>query len=200
MDPSDLPLDGNPCTFDECDGDKPFNPALPDKSPCPGEDSGICVLGQCKDCSEVLDVQTCSSGFECDKDQCVPLTCKNNLKEDPETDTDCGGPACRVCKEDLSCLEPSDCLSNVCTANICQKSTHADGQKNDTETGVDCGHPGGLSNMCADGEGCGASNDCKSGVCYLGICQAPTCVDATQNGEETGVDCGGPAPCSPCTK
>ena len=32
--------------------------------------------------------------------------------------------------------------------------------------------------------------DCISGVCWAGKCQAPTCTDGVQNGEEGGVDCG----------
>jgi len=39
---------------------------------------------------------------------------------------------------------------------------------------------------------------CESGVCTNGRCQAPTCHDGVQNGDETGVDCGGSCPaCAP---
>jgi len=44
---------------------------------------------------------------------------------------------------------------------------------------------------CAAGLGCVTSTDCQSGVCTNGICQAPSCDDAVQNGAETDVDCGG---------
>jgi sulfatase modifying factor 1 len=44
-----------------------------------------------------------------------------------------------------------------------------------------------------DGQGCGTSDDCESGVCTDSICQAPTPTDGVKNGDETDVDCGGPS-------
>jgi len=79
---------------------------------------------------------------------------------------------------------------------VCQAPTHTDGIKNDDETGVDCGYPAGPTYACADGEGCKDASDCKSAVCYSGICLAPTCKDAVKNGSETRPDCGGE--CPPC--
>ena len=95
-------------------------------------------------------------------------------------------------------LQASDCTSGVCTGGVCQAPTHTDGIKNDDETGVDCGYPAGptYTYACADGEGCKDASDCKSAVCYSGICLAPTCKDAVKNGSETGPDCGGE--CPPC--
>lgn len=49
----------------------------------------------------------------------------------------------------------------------------------------------------APGEPCDTYEDCASRACSNGVCQAPTCSDGWRNGEETGVDCGGPD-CSPC--
>lgn len=49
----------------------------------------------------------------------------------------------------------------------------------------------------AAGEACTENADCASDICQSGFCQAPTCSDGLQNGEESGVDCGGPA-CVPC--
>jgi hypothetical protein len=195
VDPSDVPYDNNSCTYDLCDGEKPVNNPLPDKSPCPGEDSGICVLGQCEECSEVLGVLTCKSGFQCVEISCVPMTCQDSLQSWPETGTDCGGPECLPCDEGYPCNKDRDCLSNLCDdAGLCTKSTHTDGVKNDSETGIDCGYWDGPPHLCKDWEGCGSSMDCMSAVCYFGECQAPTCVDATENGDETGVDCGGSCP------
>jgi plastocyanin len=48
-----------------------------------------------------------------------------------------------------------------------------------------------------DNEACIAGTDCVSGVCAMNVCQAPTCMDMVQNGNETDVDCGG-ADCGPC--
>jgi len=64
-----------------------------------------------------------------------------------------------------------------------------DGQKNGSESGVDCG-----AYTCGagpDGEDCHAHPDCLSKVCYQGKCQTPSCFDGVQNGDETGADCGG---------
>jgi hypothetical protein len=93
----------------------------------------------------------------------------------------------------------TDCASGVCQDFICQKATHSDGVKNDSETGVDCGYPEAPAHSCEDGEGCFASDDCASFVCYGGTCNPPTCSDSVMNGLETGVDCGvGIENCPPC--
>jgi len=73
--------------------------------------------------------------------------------------------------------------------------TCSDGIQNQSETGIDCGGPN--CGGCNPGGGCVLASDCLSGVCSLGICQAPSCVDAVQNGTETGIDCGGGI-CAPC--
>jgi hypothetical protein len=67
--------------------------------------------------------------------------------------------------------------------------------KNGKETDVDCG--GGVCTKCVPGKVCSLGADCTSAVCKAGLCQAPTCSDATKNGTETGVDCGGGA-CATC--
>ena len=67
------------------------------------------------------------------------------------------------------------------------------------QTDVDCG--GFLcGNKCELGLQCNQNSDCASGVCSdEGLCQAPTCEDGVRNGEETGVDCGGPN-CEACSQ
>jgi hypothetical protein len=47
------------------------------------------------------------------------------------------------------------------------------------------------------GEACSEREFCRSGICDDSVCAAPTCADGVQNGNETGIDCGGGA-CSPC--
>lgn len=49
----------------------------------------------------------------------------------------------------------------------------------------------------AVGASCAGSDICESGVCSGGECAAPACDDGVQNGNETGIDCGGGG-CSPC--
>ena len=63
-----------------------------------------------------------------------------------------------------------------------------DGVHNDAETGLDCGAPS--CPLCPAGEGCLTGDDCESGVCWAGICEAPSCFDGVRNDDEAGVDCG----------
>lgn len=196
-DPSDIPDDANWCTIDTCDGDMPANTNAPDKAPCPGGLQGICVEGKCWECAAVLGVY-CPNPMEhsCSWDMCVPYQCTNHKPDGLETYTDCGGPICHKCGSSASCKIDSDCLSGLCKDGNCAFPSTTDGVKNGEETGVDCGYPGGQPYQCKDGEGCKVAADCMSAVCYNSTCQAPTCIDATKNGAETGVDCGGE--CSPC--
>ena len=192
-DPSDFPDDGNWSTIDTCEGDMPANTNSPPESPCPGAIQGICDGGKCQDCSLSLKVY-CPMGYSCDGDECTPYQCLNAKLDGQETYMDCGGPVCRKCGSPSWCKIDSDCKSGVCKEGECAFPSTTDGVKNGEETGVDCGYPGGPPYTCKDGEGCKLATDCKSAVCYKGLCQAPTCFDTTKNGAETGVDCGGGCP------
>ncbi len=107
---------------------------------------------------------------------------------------DCGG-LCGGCATNQACLGAADCLSGVCTANVCAAPACPDGVKNGTETDVDCGGSG--CPKCADTLTCGQDADCQSDVCLSSVCQAPTCSDSKKNGAEGDVDCGG-ALCASC--
>ena len=196
FDPSDVPFDANPCTFDACNQGEPYRMLWPDKTPCPGMESGICVNGRCQDCSFKLGASTCLAAFICDLDTCVPVSCSDGAFNGQETFTDCGGPECRPCELNRPCMQGSDCLSGVCEAGLCKEGTHSDGVKNLDESGVDCGYFDGLLHPCPSGQPCTSPLNCTSRVCFGGICQEESCTDAVQNGAELGVDCG--IPCSPC--
>ena len=73
----------------------------------------------------------------------------------------------------------------------------SDRLQNGEETDVDCGGPG--CPPCAIGKGCLRVRDCAPGAaCVNSRCLVATsCKDGKANGEETDVDCGGPA-CPPC--
>ncbi|HSO00165.1 MAG TPA: hypothetical protein VLS89_17855 [Candidatus Nanopelagicales bacterium] len=67
---------------------------------------------------------------------------------------------------------------------------------NNAETGVDCGAPSSCP-LCGPGQRCVTGADCSSGVCWAGVCEAPSCFDGVRNGEEAGTDCG-PVCSVPC--
>jgi cysteine-rich repeat protein len=60
------------------------------------------------------------------------------------------------------------------------------------------GMSGGIGFDCPAGIGCTANSDCASGVCdpSTSLCKLPSCTDSIQNGNETGLNCGGS--CAPC--
>jgi hypothetical protein len=52
--------------------------------------------------------------------------------------------------------------------------------------------PAGTCGANVDHSACPNGNgDCLSGVCSGAVCQPASCTDGVQNGNETGVDCGG---------
>lgn len=47
-------------------------------------------------------------------------TCTDNVKNQDESDKDCGGKFCPKCADTKRCNKVSDCKSAVCRSNICQ--------------------------------------------------------------------------------
>ena len=123
------------------------------------------------------------------------VNCSDSVFNGDETDIDCGGSCPLKCGTGNSCIGSTDCISGVCTSDICQAPTCADGVLNGDESDLDCG--GSCPGKCADGNGCTGSTDCISGVCTSDVCQIPTCTDGVLNGDESYVDCGG-AVCPNC--
>ncbi|CAF1363230.1 unnamed protein product, partial [Adineta steineri] len=154
-------------------------------------------------------------------------TCKDGMKNQDETDVDCGGTTCASkCLPQQGCESSSDCISNNCntTTKKCLTPTCKDGIKNQDETDVDCGGatcplkclPQEGSPTCKDGvknqdesdvdcggttckskclpeQSCRLSSDCRSNNCNTTTkkCLTPTCTDGVKNHDETDVDCGG---------
>src|SRR6185436_5888197 len=77
-------------------------------------------------------------------------TCSDGVRNDRETGTDCGGPACQACGVGQSCNSTADCATGICTAGICQ-ATCNDGIQNGNETDTDCG---GSCPDCGTGDSC----------------------------------------------
>jgi hypothetical protein len=80
------------------------------------------------------------------------------------------------------CPAPPECTEAHCEGPNCVLSSSA------------IGSPCAIGQC--DGQGqcveCLVGADCPSLVCLNNTCAAPSCADLTQNGSETGVDCGGP--------
>ena len=70
------------------------------------------------------------------------VLCSNNVKDQDETDVDCGGIICSPCPDGKLCMVDSDCENSYCHMGIrCQTPTCDDGVQNQGETAVDCGGP-----------------------------------------------------------
>jgi hypothetical protein len=191
--------DGLACTRDICSGTSPENVPLPEGSSPDGSTFCNSKLFGTPEVECIEDAHCGDASLSCSYlGRCVPLFCTNGDWdfELGETDWNCGGP-CDGCQGGSGCNSGADCMQGVCSAEDknCVEATCHDGVKNDYETDVDCGTS--CQEECDDGKGCRKDDDCKSGSCFAGKCQPPTCEDARTNGDEEGPDCGG-SRCPPC--
>lgn len=195
-DVDDVYDDGNECTKDEC------NDGVPVNQPNSG---AVCNTGFCDATGACV---ACLSANDCELEQlcteqgyCIEKTCIDDLKNNGETDVDCGGVNCAPCEDGAACASTDDCVSSVCTELVCQVPTCTDAVANALESDVDCG--GSDCPPCGDHDACIVPSDCTSGVCSGdgggNICQVPTCTDGVVNGAETDIDCGGGS-CAGCAK
>ncbi|CAF1490260.1 unnamed protein product [Adineta ricciae] len=117
--------------------------------------------------------------------------CTDRMKNQDESDIDCGGLYCPKCRDMKKCTSPNDCLSNVCINSTCIPSPSCRDQiRNQNETDIDCG--GRTCQKCQDMKTCNVSCDCLSDVCINNTCiPSPSCLDQIQNQDETDIDCGG---------
>jgi hypothetical protein len=109
-----------------------------------------------------------------DFDESAPLTnkgkhCTDHIKNEGETDVDCGGIKCPKCEHMKSCKSNCDCISGVCKNNECVPPfSCTDDIKNQDETDVDCG--GIKCPRCEDKKTCKSNCDCIGGVCTNNKC------------------------------
>jgi hypothetical protein len=158
---------------------------------------GITMAHSCSPCADgqhCLVGRDCFSGV-CAGGSCSTPTCSDGARNGGETGVDCGGPTmCRRCDTGEGCTSPTDCANGNCDPTMrCSAvaATCADGILNGNESDVDCGGP---CPACADGRHCRLDADCAGGTCSAGICATATsiaCANGVQDGNETGVDCGG---------
>jgi hypothetical protein len=145
------------------------------------------------------------------EDNKIKETCFDEILNNEEQRIDCGGPNCDPCPPTCDDgVQNQDETAPDCGGPNCPPcGTCDDGIQNAVwvpslqaffmESGIDCGFP--CPNYCAPSCEDGIQNgdetgvDCGGALCVP--CPPPTCFDGVWNGLETGVDCGGPL-CAPC--
>jgi len=174
-----------------------------------GSETGSDCGGGCGPCANGVGCAVnadCQSGV-CNGSThiCLAPSCTDGVKNGSETATDCGGATCvaqgRRCANGLACIGGTDCQSTVCTALVCV-APHCSNFSFDPaqgETDLNCG--GTECPPCVTSQQCFLGRDCTSGSCGVNnsctvatgpcTCQGPGCFDNVQNGNETGIDCGG---------
>jgi formylglycine-generating enzyme required for sulfatase activity len=106
-----------------------------------------------------------------------PPGCSDTVKDNLETDVDCGGSVCQKCIDGKVCVTATDCVGGSCilndagTGNVCITPSCTDKIKDGSETDTDCGGP--TCPKCTLGKACGAGGDCVSNVCNGGSCACP---------------------------
>ena len=155
--------------------------------------SGQCVY------SNVENGTACTGG-SCSAGKCAPPSCTDKLKNQDETDVDCGGIDCPACSNGQTCQGDNDCASLVCDtldSQTCESTNVCGNAKLESNEGCDDGNivagDGCNANCLIEGTGsCTASFECASGFCGPAMtCQTPTCNDGFLNRDESAVDCGG---------
>ena len=170
----------------------PTPPALPQAQPSGGGGGPtICYInyecgdwGVCYD-SEVqyrtcIDKGNCRYPLRNESRKCVPIppfieekpkplpTCSDSIKNQDETDTDCGGNICSPCRDKLHCLFDSDCAGGQCYNNICITPNCYNQIKEGSESDIDCGGP--VCKPCENEKKCVTDFDCESDSCIKGRC------------------------------
>lgn len=128
----------------------------------------------------------------------VSTACKNQIKDNDETDIDCGGVYCEGCAIGKLCKLNSDCSSGACSAstgkcvaNTVENATQtlhekcSNGKQDSDEADKDCGGVcNTLGKKCDLYQFCYSGDDCAQGECIKGTCTPKAC-------QGTGTNCGG---------
>lgn len=89
-------------------------------------DGGVCVEKTCSSAKE------CGDGFDCVENKCaLKATCSDGIKNQGETDVDCGGLYCGKCSSGQACLNNSDCMNFDCVNQQCSDAVYDKATEND---------------------------------------------------------------------
>jgi cysteine-rich repeat protein len=190
-DDADVLDDQNECTNDVCTAGVPENKPAEAGMACTSGGGKVCD-GASK-CVECISAAACPSGV-CSMNNCIAASCLDKVKNNTETDVDCGGADCNPCDAGKVCATGTDCVDTICKGGLCAAATCSDAAMNGSETDVDCG--GDTCATCGPDLGCKQDADCTGSKCSGSKC-LPSCTDKVKNTTETDVDCGGPS-CNAC--
>ena len=169
--PADCGTPANDCVTNTCTGGCCGTADIVMATTCHSGGGNVCDgNGTCVPCLQASDCT--ATGTVCATATCTANACGQTLASKGTTCTDNGGSVCDG---------TGKCVNSSC----------ADGIQDGNETDIDCG---GSCSPCGDGKMCKMGSDCIDKVCSGApdkTCQAPTCTDGAQNGNETDVDCGG---------
>ncbi len=140
-----------------------------------GDETDVDCGGSCNKCGDGM---SCTASVDCislncGSGSCQAATCTDVIKNQGESDIDCGGNYCALCLLGQSCVYDSDCDTSYCYGKVCSETSCYDNIKNGNEEGVDCG------GSCPD-------------LCPESVKVEATCFDSIRNQGEEGIDCGGP--------
>ena len=119
-------------------------------------------------------------GFNLGVGICRPVTCMNSVQDVHEDGPDCGG-SCGACERPA--------LYTAGHTNYCQQSHPCGAGEGDCDTNAEC--ESGLVCIKNRGATFGYANN-------VSVCAPPSCQNSVQDGDETGVDCGGS--CGDCKR
>ena len=147
----------------------------------------------------------CKSGHACVLGVCQPAvpvasvapTCTDGIKNQGETDVDCGGP-CTPCGASLGCSGAQDCASSTCVNNhcACPAGQHIEGTACVGNSDPACG-PDRTDCTQAFPGGTGVCN-APAGTCVLTACGTATHLCNNACASNTSTQTCGPSSCSPC--
>jgi hypothetical protein len=192
-------------SFDVLDASAPACSAPVDHCSNGVQDTGETAIdcgGTCAQCVACLLDTDCMSPEQCLSSVCVSPTC---ITDDECTGTEvCTSGVC-VQPTITGCTSDSQCAGGQCVSGACSEppsgscTTNNDCLQGELCALGTCVQP--TSNAsCTDSSQCPSDSACFAGVCVPQPAPVELCSDGTQDGDETGLDCGGSCDaCQSCT-